>query len=138
MIHLAVNGTLMRGLELNGNLLAAGAQFVREDGTEAAYRLFSIGDRHPGMIRVTAGGVEVAVEIWGVPAAGLGAILLAEPAGLCIGKVRLRDGTVVLGVLAEEILCERQREISSFGGWRNYIESRPEKAVSNARGQNGC
>lgn len=26
-IHLAVNGTLMRGLELNGNLLAVGARF---------------------------------------------------------------------------------------------------------------
>jgi hypothetical protein len=138
MIHLAVNGTLMRGLELNGNLLSAGAQFVREDGTEAAYRLYSIGDRHPGMIRVTTGGAEVAVEVWAVPAAGLGAILLAEPAGLCIGKVRLRDGTVVLGVLAEAILCERQREISSFGGWRNYIESRSDLAVPNARGQHNC
>jgi hypothetical protein len=32
-IHLAVNGTLMRGLELNPNMLAVGAQFVREDAT---------------------------------------------------------------------------------------------------------
>src|SRR5437773_6655306 len=29
-VRLAVNGTLMRGLALNGNLLAAGATFVRE------------------------------------------------------------------------------------------------------------
>ena len=33
---LAVNGTLMRGLELNANLVAAGATFVREDDTEPA------------------------------------------------------------------------------------------------------
>ena len=92
MIHLAVNGTLMRGLELNGNLLAAGAEFVREDQTEAAYRLFSIGDRHPGMFRVGSGGASVAVEIWAVPPAGLGAILQAEPPGLCVGKVRLAGG----------------------------------------------
>lgn len=124
MIHLAVNGTLMRGLELNKNLLGVGAQFVREDRTEAAYRLFSIGDRHPGMFRVAAGGVKVAVEIWEVPAAGLGSILEAEPPGLCIGKVRLSDATEVLGVLAEPILCEQQREISNFGGWRSYLESK--------------
>jgi len=48
-IPLAVNGTLMRGLELNGNLLAAGARFLREASTVAEYRLWSIGDRHPAM-----------------------------------------------------------------------------------------
>ena len=124
MIHLAVNGTLMRGLALNGNLLAAGAEFIREDRTEAAYRLFSIGDRHPGMFRVAGGGAEIAVEIWAVPPAGLGAILQAEPPGLCIGKVRLSGGNEVLGVLAEPILCEQQREITEFGGWRNYVADR--------------
>ncbi len=117
---LAVNGTLMRGLELNPNLMAAGASFVREDVTHAAYRLFSIGDRHPGMFRVAAGGVSVAVEVWDVPAAGLGGILGKEPAGLCIGKVQLAGGEEVLGVLAEPILCDGMREISEFGGWRAY------------------
>ena len=121
MIYLAVNGTLMRGLELNGNLLAIGAEFVREDRTEAAYRLFSIGDRHPGMFRAGSGGAEIAVEIWAVPPSGLGALLQAEPPGLCIGKVRLSVGSEVLGVLAEPILCELEREITRFGGWRNYI-----------------
>ena len=124
MIHLAVNGTLMRGLELNENLLAAGAEFIREDRTEATYRLFSIGDRHPGMFRAGSGGAEIAVEIWAIPPAGLGAILQAEPPGLCVGKVRLSDGNEVLGVLAEPILCEQQREITAFGGWRNYVAAR--------------
>ena len=52
---LAVNGTLMRGLELNPPMLAAGAEFVRKDRTVAAYRLYSISDRHPGMVRVAEG-----------------------------------------------------------------------------------
>jgi len=121
---LAVNGTLMRGLELNQNLLAAGASFVREARTEAAYRLWSIGDRHPAMVRVRSGGVAVAVEIWSVPAAGLADLLLKEPPGLSIGKVRLDDGSEVLGVLGEPILCEQQREITAFGGWRAYLASR--------------
>lgn len=38
-VRLAVNGTLMRGLELNGNLLTDGATFIREAMTEATYRL---------------------------------------------------------------------------------------------------
>ena len=117
---LAVNGTLMRGLELNPNLLSVGASFVREDRTVPAYRIFSINDRHPGMYRVATGGVAVAVEVWDVPNSGLAEILIKEPAGLSIGKVKLASGDEVLGVLAEAILCDGQREISEFGGWRAY------------------
>ena len=124
MILLAVNGTLMRGLELNGNMLAVGATFVREDSTVPAYRLYSINDRHPGMVRVAGGGVAVPVEVWAVPPAGLGTILLQEPPGLSVGKVKLAGGDEVLGVLAEPILCEGQREITEFGGWRAYCAAR--------------
>jgi gamma-glutamylcyclotransferase (GGCT)/AIG2-like uncharacterized protein YtfP len=56
-VNLAVNGTLMRGLELNGNLLSVGATFLREAQTEPTYRLWSIDDRHPAMLRVREGGV---------------------------------------------------------------------------------
>ncbi len=120
-VHLAVNGTLMRGLELNPNLMHVGATFVREAETEPTYRLWSIGDRHPAMMRVSEGGVAIAVEVWDVPFAGLGQVLLQEPPGLCIGKVRLMDGEEVLGVLGEPLLCEGQKEITVWGGWRAYI-----------------
>jgi gamma-glutamylcyclotransferase (GGCT)/AIG2-like uncharacterized protein YtfP len=66
-VNVAVNGTLMRGLELNPNMINAGATFVREATTVAAYRRWSINDRHPAMIRVTSGGATVAVEVWAVP-----------------------------------------------------------------------
>jgi hypothetical protein len=117
---LAVNGTLMRGLELNPNMLAVGATFVREDQTDACYRIWSINDRHPAMQRVASGGVRVALELWDVPLTGLASILRNEPPGLAIGKVVLKDGSIVLGVLGEPFLCEGQREITSFGGWRAY------------------
>jgi hypothetical protein len=120
-VHLAVNGTLMRGLELNPNMLAVGAEFVREDNTVPVYRLYSIGDRHPGMVRVAEGGAAVAVEVWAVPPEGMAKILLKEPHGLSIGKVLLASGDEVLGVLAEPILCEAQRDISKYGGWRAYV-----------------
>jgi hypothetical protein len=121
-MNFAVNGTLMRGLELNPNMVAASAEFVREAKTAPAYRLWSIGDRHPGMVRVAEGGVAVALEIWEVGAEGLVSILTAEPAGLSVGRVLLDDGTDVLGVLAEPILTEGEREITEFGGWRAYTE----------------
>ncbi|HEY9859306.1 MAG TPA: hypothetical protein V6D16_07355 [Candidatus Obscuribacterales bacterium] len=122
-LDLAVNGTLMRGLELNRNLLAVAATFLREDTTEAAYRLWSIDDRHPAMLRVSQGGVAIAVEVWRVPLAGIGLLLLQEPPGLCVGRVCLSNGEVVLGVLAEAILCENQVEITDWGGWRAYVQS---------------
>ncbi len=123
-VLLAVNGTLMRGLELNSNMLAACAEFVREAATEPAYRLWSIGDRHPAMVRANPGGASIALEIWSVPASGLASILLSEPPGLCIGKVKLSDGQEVLGVLGEPTLCEGQREITEHGGWRAYTAAK--------------
>ena len=122
-VQLAVNGTLMRGLELNANLLAVGATFVREAMTEASYRLWSIDDCHPAMMRVATGGAAIALEIWDVPTTGLSDILLQEPPGLCIGKILLADGQAVLGVLGEAILCEGKREITQWGGWRAYKSS---------------
>ena len=121
---LAVNGTLMRGLELNQNLLDAGARFVRESRTAPTYRLWSIGDRHPAMLRVSSGGTSVAVEVWDVPPEGIADVLMKEPPGLSIGKVMLEDGAEVLGVLGELALCEGQREITRYGGWRAYIAAR--------------
>jgi allophanate hydrolase-like protein len=121
-ILLTVDGTLMRGLELNPRMIAAGARFVRETTTAPEYRLWSIGDVHPAMVRVRHGGVAVAVEVWDVPPEAFAGILIGEPPGLCIGKVRLADGTETLGVIGEPVLCEGQLEITSYGG--AYMASR--------------
>jgi hypothetical protein len=122
--RLAVNVTLMRGLDLNANLLDAGAIFLREDATAPCYRLWSIGDRHPAMIRTTDGrGTSVLLEVWEIPLVGLAAVLAKEPAGLAIGKVLLADATEVLGVVGEPFLVENEREITEFTGWRPYIDA---------------
>lgn len=123
-VPLAVNGTLMRGLELNPNLLAIGATFVRETTTAPVYRLWSIDDRYPAMLRVASGGTTIALEVWNVPMAHLGTLLLQEPPGLCIGKVRLIDDAETLGVLGEPILCQSGRDISQWGSWRAYLATR--------------
>jgi uncharacterized protein (DUF2252 family) len=128
-VLLAVNGTLMRGLKLNSHMMAAGATFVRETTTAPVYRLWSFNDEHPVMVHVRDGsGVPIAVEVWSVPPAGLAGILLTEPAGLTIGKVRLEDGSTVLGVVGEATFVKGQREITQFGGWRAYIAAEGAKS----------
>lgn len=122
-IKLAVNGTLMRGLELNRNLIDAGATFLTETTTAPVYRIWSVGDEHPAMMRVKEGGVAVALEVWALPPAGLVQVLRQEPPGLCIGKVVMADGEVILGVLGESILCDGRKDISDYGGWRAYIQA---------------
>lgn len=121
-VQLAVNGTLMRGLELNPNLVEAGGVFVREDATSPQYRLYSIGGVHPAMVK-EEGGTSVQLEVWEVPAQGLVEILLKEPPGLAVGKVSMADGGELLGVLAEPYLVKGQKEITSYGGWRAYKAS---------------
>ena len=123
---LAVNGTLMRGLELEPNMLAAGAHFVKEARTAACYRLWSIHDSNPAMLRVDPAddrAVKVDVELWSVPYDGLAKILLKEPQGLSVGRVLLEDGSAVLGVIAEPELLKGMKEISDYKGWRNYTAS---------------
>lgn len=116
-ILLAVNGTLMRGLELEGNLLEAGAEFGFEARTEKCYRLWSICDRNPAMIRVdpeSSQAGKVDVEVWKVPAAGFVSVLLKEPEGLSVGKVKLDDGRVVLGVIGEPELVKGMKKLRSM------------------------
>lgn len=133
-VKLAVNGTLMRGLKLNPNLINAGATFAREAKTEPCYRIWSIEDVHPAMKKVASGGIAVPLEVWDVPVEGIAAILLQEPPGLCIGLVQLDDGEVTLGVLGEDFLiASRGKEITAHGGWRAYIASPDYQGESQCR-----
>lgn len=135
-VLLAVNGTLMRGLELEPNLVNLGATFVREDRTEPAYRIYSINDIHPAMVRVPANatnGVSIAVEIWSVPADGIATLLGKEPPGLSIGKAKLQNGSIVLGVIAEPALVVGMKDISNYNGsFRDYIARTGLELIDNA------
>jgi hypothetical protein len=135
-VDLAVNGTLMRGLPLNHHLLDAGGTFVREVRTAPIYRLWSIDDVHPAMLRTTrSGGAAIMVEVWRLPLPGATRTLMREPPGLTLGKVVLEDGNLVLGVLAEPALIEGHQEITQYGGWREYLAARavPSRAFEGGR-----
>ena len=124
-VKLAVNGTLMRGLELNHNLLSVGAVFLCQTVTAPNYRLWSIDDLYPAMLRDDHLGAAIQVEVWSLSASALVAVLQQEPPGLCLGRVELQGGELVFGVLAEPYLISGQQEITRWGGWREYRQSRP-------------
>ena len=119
MSRLFVNGTLMRGLGLHHNL--DGATFLREDLTAPAYRMFSIGDVHPGMFRDDAAGASLAGEVYEVPPDALARVIAGEPPGLYVGEVELAGGEVVPGILFDEDRTGGQPEITELGGWRTYL-----------------
>jgi len=121
-ISFAVNGTLMRGLALNQNLLDARAEFVYASKTSTNYRLWSINDLYPAMQRDEHTGGKIELEIWEISAESLVEIVKKEPPGLTLGRIELEDGNWVLGILGESYLCLDGKEITQWGGWRNYKE----------------
>ena len=58
-----------------------------------------------------------------LPADGFGRFVAAIPAPLCIGTLRLADGTTPKGFLVEPEGLHGATDISAFGGWRAFIAS---------------
>lgn len=117
---LFVNGTLMRGLKLHANL--DGATFLGAFRTAPKYRIHSIADIHPGMYEVAEGGISVPGELYDLPDAVWERVEAGEPPHLYRGPVELEDGRIVPGILfpREVIESEGHRDITEFGGWREY------------------
>jgi gamma-glutamylcyclotransferase (GGCT)/AIG2-like uncharacterized protein YtfP len=113
----------MWGFALNKNLLDLNAEFVSEGRTSPKYRMWSIQDEYPAMLRDEKEGKKIDVELWKLSPDALVSILQKEPPGLCIGKVELENGNVVLGVLGEPNIVFGQKEITEFGGWRQYVSA---------------
>ena len=120
-IILAVNGTLMRGLELENNLKKVNAVFLEESKTAPRYRLFSIDDKYPAMIEDEQGAA-IDVELYSISKEGMEIVLSKEPDGLTIEKIELIDHREVYGVVGLPYIVKGRKEITSYGGWRNYIK----------------
>ena len=122
-VAVVVNGGLMRGLRGHPRMLASGAVFLREVRTAPVYRLWSVNDRFPGMVRFGEGAA-IRAELYHVSREGLCRVVEGEADGLSLGRLLLEDGTGPLGVLGEPRLVAGMREITEFGGWRAYVEAK--------------
>jgi Allophanate hydrolase C-terminal domain len=126
-IDVAVCGAHMRGLPLNYQLTELDARFVKATSTAKGYRLFEVPNKvppRPGMIRDMSCDVSLELEVWKMPLENFGAFMIQIASPLCIGSVILEDGTIVYGFLCESDYIKEAEEISFFGGWKAYLESK--------------
>ena len=125
MIALAVVGAHLSGMPLNHELRHHGAAFVAATATAPDYRLYALPGTNPpkpGLLRVGRGaGSAIAVEVWAMTADAFGRFTAAVPEPLSIGSLRLADGSRVKGFLVEAEAVKGARDISSFGGWRDFM-----------------
>lgn len=123
--RLAVVGAHLTGQPLNPQLLTLGARLDRTTTTAPVYRLHALRTTppKPGLVHVGEGGAEIETEVWKMPAAGLGLLLSTLPRPMALGSVRLADGTDVPGFLCEPSALTDAEDITSFGGWRSYLNA---------------
>jgi allophanate hydrolase len=126
-VRVAVVGAHLAGMPLNRQLTERGAHFECSARTAAHYRLYLLPDTtppKPGLLRCADGsGHAIELEIWRMPVAAYGSFVAEIPAPLGIGTLALEDGGSVQGFICEATAVSGARDISTFGGWRNFIAS---------------
>lgn len=126
-LPLAVVGAHLSGLPLNGQLLERGATLLEATTTAPRYRLHALPGTvppKPGLVRDEAHGRAIALEVWAMPERAVGSFLALIPAPLGLGSIELADGRRVHGFLCEAHAVAEAPDVSEFGGWRAYLESR--------------
>jgi allophanate hydrolase len=124
-MKLVVCGAHLDGLALNGQLRARGARLVEATTSAPRYRLYALAARpmqRPGMMRDTANGAAIAVEVWELPSAELGSFLAGIDAPLALGKVELADGRWETGFVCEAYGLKGATDITGYGGWRAWLQ----------------
>ena len=132
-IALAVVGAHLTGRPLNGELQALGATLISAAHTSPSYRLYALAGTvppKPGLLRVADDGTRIAVELWALTPAAFGTFVSRIPAPLGIGTLQLEDGSTAKGFLVEAVAVDGARDISDFGGWRNFTASLAPASVS--------
>jgi len=127
-LPIAVVGAHLSGLPLNGQLVERGATLREATQTAPHYRLFALPDTvpaKPGLLRVggDASGAAIAVEVWDMPLAEVGAFLALIPPPLGLGSLELIDGRWVHGFVCEGHALVGARDVSAYGGWRAFIQA---------------
>jgi hypothetical protein len=127
LIEIVVVGAHLSGMPLNHELTSRHGVFRRKVTTTTDYRFHALAGgppRRPGLLRVSDGeGAAIEAEVWALPASGFGTFVASIPAPLCIGTVRLADGTAPKGFLVEQAGLNNADDITRLGGWRAYIAS---------------
>jgi allophanate hydrolase len=120
-VRVAVVGAHLSGMPLNRQLQERSATLVRAAKTSADYRLYDLADGRPGLLR-GGPGAPIDLEVWEMSAAHFGSFVAQIPAPLGIGTLTLEDGEQVKGFVCEAHAVAGKKDITAFGGWRNYMK----------------
>ncbi len=126
LTKIVVAGAHLSGMVLNHELTALGARLECATTTTADYKLYALPTTpaKPGLARMPGfEGPGIAVEIWAMTPESFGKFVAALPAPMGIGKVSVADGAEYPGFLCEAHMLQSAADITSYGGWRNYIAS---------------
>ncbi len=127
-VKVTVVGAHLTGQPLNKQLTERGARLLKTCKTSAEYRLYALANTtppKPGLVREPGfQGPGIEVEVWGIPAQNFGSFVALIPPPLGIGSLTLDDGTTASGFICEPAGLAGAKEITSLGGWRNYLASR--------------
>ncbi|MEP2774863.1 MAG: hypothetical protein ABJQ29_05290 [Luteolibacter sp.] len=77
-----------------------------------------------GLCVAEGDGVEIVVEVWALSTAAFHDFVSKIPGPLGIGKMLIGDGREVWGFIAEPRAADGAKDLSGFGGWRGYIDSK--------------
>ncbi|MBY0504871.1 MAG: allophanate hydrolase [Bryobacteraceae bacterium] len=125
-IDVAVVGAHLTGQPLNRQLTERGARLRKSCRSAAGYRLYALANTtppKPGLVRNEAfAGPGIELEVWQMPLSEFGGFVSLIPAPLGIGSVTLDDGSTVKGFICEPAGLQDALEITSFGGWRAYLQ----------------
>ena len=118
----AVVGAHLTGLPLNPQLVRLGGRLAYRDRTAPGYRLVRLpGDGPPRPALLGGGQGAFPVEVWDLPAQGVGQLADAVPAPLGLGRVRLHGGAEVLGFVCADGGAIGGLDVSAAGGWRAHV-----------------
>jgi allophanate hydrolase len=126
-VRVAVCGAHLSGLPLNSQLTSRSARLVSSTRTAPEYRLYALSGgppKRPGMVRVGQRGSSIEVEVWELPAREFGSFVAGIPSPLGIGTIRLADNSMVQGFLCEAVAVTGSEDITHYGGWRSYVNTR--------------
>ncbi|HEY8358467.1 MAG TPA: allophanate hydrolase [Ramlibacter sp.] len=128
LVPIVVVGAHLTGMPLNKELTGPGGRLIKICRTAPDYKLFALPNTipaKPGLVREPGYlGNGLAVEVWALPPAAFGEFVARIPAPLGIGKITLDDGSQISGFLCEAHAVAGAEDITSYGGWRAFIDSR--------------
>ncbi|MDK4706581.1 allophanate hydrolase [Rhizobium sp. CNPSo 4062] len=127
VVPIVVVGAHLTDMPLNHELTGKGGYRIKAARTDGSYRLFALPGTvppKPGLVRDPSfAGNGIEIEVWALLPAAFAHFVQNIPAPLGIGKILLEDGSHVSGFLCESHAVAGARDITEFGGWRNFIRA---------------